>query len=116
MRALGRLSNTWSTTVVLKDEVTRRALEAAVWEHLLAAGDKITREQSLCSFAYDACRPEATDAEARQARENVDDYLQWLNSTRAEVRRVETAEPGGAVELETITEAQPADASATIGD
>ena len=90
-------------TIVVKDEPTLRALLAAVWQHLLEAGDRITNEESLYSFAFDACRPEATDAQACEVRDKFDGYLEWLSSTRADVRRVETAELGAGVEFEMIT-------------
>jgi hypothetical protein len=101
-----------ATTVILKDELSRRALLAGCWQHLLTEGD-IPGGDDLYSFAFDACRPEATDAQAREARDKFDRYLEWLSSTRADVRRVEMAELDAAVEFETITTAELAESLAS---
>ena len=93
-----------ATTVIVKNESTRKVILAALWEHLAAAEGKIDGfGDGLYDLVCEGFRPEATDANYRAARARFDDLLAFLTNARRDVEHVETAPLGTTVVLEAIT-------------
>ena len=92
------------TTIIVRDEATRKAVLGAIWEHLSAADQKIDSSgDGLYDLLQEGFRPDATEDDYRAMRARFDGLLAFLTGALGDVERVEGAELGTAVVLQAIT-------------